>query len=271
MKRTIPEIKKWLTSAESLSAEELQELLADSRVGVRKLAERYQKEQMRKQKERGRIEKMWEVERKCWSQGIQYVAGVDEAGRGPLAGPVVAAAVILPPHFDATHLNDSKQLSEEIRMTLKQRIEQEAVAVGVGIVDVEYIDKYNILQATYQAMRIALSQLTPTPERVLVDAVKIPGISIAQQPIIKGDCLSHSIAAASIIAKTTRDEWMKQAAQTYPQYGFEQHVGYGTPEHLAALNQYGPTPLHRRSFAPVREVIEKQGTLFAEQQNAHES
>ncbi|MFC7442433.1 ribonuclease HII [Laceyella putida] len=264
MKRTIPEIKEWLRTTENVAPEELERLLNDGRAGVRKLVESYQKEQVRKQKERDRIEKMWEVERRYWAQGVQHVAGVDEAGRGPLAGPVVAAAVILPSHFDATGMNDSKQLSEEMRLTLKQRIEQEALAIGVGIVDAAYIDKHNILQATYQAMRIALSQLTPAPQMILADAVKIPGVAIPQQGIIKGDSLSHSIAAASIIAKTTRDLLMKQAAQEYPAYGFDQHVGYGTPEHLAALRQYGPTPLHRRSFAPVREIIEEQGTLFAE-------
>ncbi|SMP09676.1 RNase HII [Laceyella tengchongensis] len=267
MKRTIPEIKAWLQAVDTLSPEELQELLTDDRVGVRKLAESYQREQARKQKERERVAKMWQYERECWSNGLTLVAGVDEAGRGPLAGPVVAAAVILPPTFDATGLNDSKQLSEEMRTVLKQRIEQEALAVGVGIVDAAHIDKHNILQATYHAMRIALSQLTPSPQAILADAVKIPGVDIPQQGIVKGDSLSHSIAAASIIAKTTRDEWMKRAAQMYPAYGFEQHMGYGTPEHLEALRRFGPTPLHRRSFAPVREVIENsgvQGTLFAE-------
>ncbi|SFJ80366.1 ribonuclease HII [Thermoflavimicrobium dichotomicum] len=254
---TIQQVKKWLSEQKEVSPEMLELLMADSRIGVRKLAQSYLREQERLQKERARLEAMWEYERAGWTQGYQVIAGVDEAGRGPLAGPVVAAAIVLPSDFDVTGLNDSKQLTREERNELRNRIERQAMAVGVGIVDVEYIDQYNILQATYEAMRRAIQKLSCQVDYLLVDAVKIPGISIPQQGIIKGDQLSHSIAAASIIAKTTRDEWMIQAAEKYPHYGFDKHMGYGTPEHLAALVKWGVSPIHRRSFAPVKEIMEQ--------------
>lgn len=256
MDKTIREIKEWLLQGPALSQEMIDELLADSRAGVRKLVQSYLKEQERKQKEAARIESMWRMEKDYWAKGVQVIAGVDEAGRGPLAGPVVAAAVILPPDFDATGLNDSKQLSAEERNRLKARIEQEAVSVGVGMVDVEYIDEHNILQATYQAMRLAIKQLDPAPQMILADAVQIPGLSTPQLGIVKGDSLSHSIAAASIIAKTARDEWMIKAAESYPEYGFDRHMGYATPEHMEALKKYGPCHIHRKSFAPVRDLLE---------------
>ncbi|MBA4544015.1 ribonuclease HII [Thermoactinomyces daqus] len=253
MKGTIAEIKAWLKSQETISGAELEALLQDSRAGVRQLARSCIKEQERREKERARLDAMWKYERECRARGIKWIAGVDEAGRGPLAGPVVAAAVILPADFPVEGLNDSKQLTAKERNVLKQRIEQKAIAIGIGLVDVAYIDRHNILQATYEAMRTAIRQLEPVPEIILADAVTIPSISINQQRIVKGDALSHSIAAASVIAKTTRDEWMIEAARKYPEYGFDQNMGYGTPEHLEALRKWGPTPLHRRSFAPVRE------------------
>jgi ribonuclease HII len=244
-----------------VSREELEQLLADRRAGVRKLAEARLREWERTEKERERIEAMWRFEREHWATGVRLIAGVDEAGRGPLAGPVVAAAVILPPDFDATGLNDSKQLTEAERNELRKRIEERAVAIGVGIVEAEEIDRLNILQATYQAMRIALSQLSPAAEMVLADAVQIPGITVPQLSLIKGDARSHSIAAASVIAKTERDAWMKRAAERYPEYGFERHMGYATPEHLEALRKWGPSPIHRRTFAPVRDM--EQPDLFS--------
>jgi ribonuclease HII len=257
MKGTIAQIKSWLKTRETISGAELEALLQDSRAGVRQLALSYIKEQERKEKERARLDAMWQYERAYRAKGIKWIAGVDEAGRGPLAGPVVAAAVILPIEFPVEGLNDSKQLSAKERSLLKKRIEQEAISIGIGVIDVGYIDRHNILQATYEAMRVAIRQLDPLPEMILADAVTIPGISIPQRGIIKGDALSHSIAAASVIAKTTRDEWMIEAAQKYPEYGFDQNMGYGTPEHLEAIKKWGPTPLHRRSFAPVREWYEQ--------------
>ncbi|WP_083426281.1 ribonuclease HII [Thermoactinomyces sp. DSM 45891] len=255
MSRTIADWKKRLSSLERITESELTELHADSRMGVQKLLQSYLKQQEKAQAEQMRVEGMWRFERRLWEQGKKWIAGVDEAGRGPLAGPVVAAAVILPSDFDATGLNDSKQVKKEERNRLRQKIEREAIAVGVGVIDVPYIDRYNILQATYQAMRVALSQLQPIPDLILVDAVKIPRVTISQHGIIKGDSQSHSIAAASIIAKTTRDEYMIQLADKYPDYGFEKHMGYGTPEHLQAMEVLGVTPEHRSSFAPVRAVL----------------
>ncbi|TCS93129.1 RNase HII [Hazenella coriacea] len=263
MKKTIPQIKAWLQQ-EVLSTQEIKELQNDSRVGVRKLVQSYLRGQEQKEKELQRLEQMWQYEREARTKGIQIIAGVDEAGRGPLAGPVVASAVILPIDFDVTGINDSKQLSGEQREKLKQKIEQNAISIGVGIVDAEVIDRINILQATYQAMRLAIQQCQPVPDLLLADAVTIPQISIPQKSIIKGDAKSHSIAAASIIAKTTRDEWMRQAAEEYPEYGFEQHMGYGTPTHLEAIRQYGPCPIHRRSFAPVRELMQETLALYTQ-------
>lgn len=205
-----------------------------------------------------------------FKQGYCFVAGLDEAGRGCLAGPVVAAAVILPlaPHPEEQEaanipdimtqlvgVNDSKQLSEAMRERLYTVIMQHALAVGVGVGSVEVIDERNILQATKHAMRLALKQLTPPPQALLLDALLLPDIALPQRSIIKGDARCLSIAAASILAKVTRDHLMVQLHTQYPQYGFNQHKGYGTPAHLAALHQYGATPHHRRSFAPVRELF----------------
>ena len=179
---------------------------------------------------------------------VCYIAGVDEVGRGPLAGPVVAAAVILPADHEIMRLNDSKKLSAKRREEMDRVIRQEAVSFGIGIVSQQRIDEINILQATYEAMRQAVGQLEPAPEVLLVDAVTIPGISAEQIPIVKGDAKSASIAAASIIAKVYRDRLMTEYDIKYPQYAFASNKGYGTKAHIEALKKYGPTPLHRRSF-----------------------
>lgn len=192
-------------------------------------------------------------------QGYCFIAGVDEAGRGCLAGPVVAAAVILP--FADEHVvcfagvRDSKQLVPHVREHLYQVIMQHAVAVGVGVGPVELIDERNILQATKYAMRYALAQLSTPPQALLIDALLLPDIPLPQRAIIKGDSSCLSIAAASIIAKVTRDRLMVQLHEQYPTYGFAQHKGYGTEAHLAALREYGVTPIHRRTFAPVRDLL----------------
>lgn len=261
--KTIAEIKAWLEQQETLSPSDLQKLAQDSRKGVQQLLARYQRQQEKLRQEQDRLKRMWAYEQACREQGYHCIAGVDEAGRGPLAGPVVAAAVILPPDFPVEQLNDSKQLSATTRQLLRQRIEEKALSVGIGMVHAEEIDRINILQATYQAMRLAVQNSAVTPDHLLIDAVKIPDLSIPQTAIVKGDSLSHSIAAASIIAKTTRDDWMKQQAEQYPQYGFESHMGYPTPEHLASLQKYGPSPLHRRSFAPVRNCLHMQAKQFS--------
>ncbi|MBR5421899.1 MAG: ribonuclease HII [Lachnospiraceae bacterium] len=177
-----------------------------------------------------------------------YIAGIDEVGRGPLAGPVVACAVILPKDCGLLYLNDSKKLSEKKREELYDLILAEAVSVGLGSRDASRIDEINILNATYEAMREAIGKLDPQPELCLNDAVTIPGVNIRQLPIIKGDAKSASIAAASIVAKVTRDRLMTKLDKEYPEYGFAANKGYGTAVHIAALKQYGPCPLHRRSF-----------------------
>ncbi len=194
-----------------------------------------------------RTHELYAWEREQYSR-TSLVAGVDEVGRGPLAGPVVAAAVILPADHEILCINDSKKLSAKRREEMDQIIRQEAEAFGIGIVDVAVIDEINILHATYEAMRRALSCLDPHPEVILVDAVTIPDVGTRQIPIVKGDAKSASIGAASIIAKVYRDRLMTEYAELYPQYGFASNKGYGTKAHIEALREYGPCPIHRRSF-----------------------
>ena len=198
------------------------------------------------EKELTRLEAMREYEDTY--DACAYICGIDEAGRGPLAGPVVAAAAVLPKDCQIFYLNDSKKLSEKKRDLLFDEIKDKAVAYGIGIVSPQVIDEINILQATYEAMRQAISQLNVIPEILLNDAVTIPGVDIMQVPIVKGDAKSVSIAAASILAKVTRDRMMMEYDQIYPEYGFAKHKGYGTAAHIAALKEYGPCPIHRRTF-----------------------
>jgi ribonuclease HII len=193
------------------------------------------------------------VERGLWGSGIATIAGVDEAGVGPLAGPVVAAAVIVPPDMRLRGVDDSKKIRPDFRQELAEKIRLQATGIGIGVVDVDDIDRLNIYHAALEAMRRAVSDLPQPPQHVVVDARRIPGIDIPQTPLIKGDARSYSIAAASIIAKVTRDGIMRQLHTNFPQYGFGDHMGYGTPEHLAAIAAHGPCPAHRRSFAPIRQ------------------
>lgn len=193
-------------------------------------------------------------EKLAYTDGATIIAGVDEAGRGPLAGPVVAAAAILPREYRHKVLNDSKQLSAEQREELYAELTADPnIRWATGISDVDVIDSYNILRATWRAMALALDALPIKPDFVLVDGLRVPAIRIRQKPIVGGDAKSFSIAAASVIAKVTRDRMMMVIHEQYPQYNFAQHKGYGTPEHLAALEQHGPCPVHRRTFAPVRQ------------------
>lgn len=191
---------------------------------------------------------MWEIENSHFEKGIRIICGVDEAGRGPLAGPVCAAAVILPPSADIPGLNDSKKLTDKRRRELFPIIKEQAVAYGIGLASHEEIDEINILQATYLAMERALAQLTVKPELALIDGNRAKDFGIPVQTVVKGDSLSASIAAASILAKVTRDDLMMEAARVYPQYQFEVHKGYGTKAHYAALSEYGPSPIHRMTF-----------------------
>lgn len=193
-----------------------------------------------------RTELMKEFDREYKIYGT--ICGIDEAGRGPLCGPVVAAAVILPDEYNILYINDSKKLSETKREEVYKEIDKYAVAYGVGIVFPERIDEINILQATYEAMRTAIHKLSVTPDILLNDAVTIPMVDIKQVPIIKGDAKSQSIAAASIVAKVTRDHLMEEYDKLYPEYGFAKHKGYGTAAHIKAIKEYGPCPIHRRTF-----------------------
>ena len=198
------------------------------------------------QAERERLQQMREYEDTY--AACHAICGIDEAGRGPLAGPVVAGAVILPKDCEILFLNDSKKLSEKRRDALYDEIREKAVAWSVGIVGPDVIDEINILQATYQAMRQAVAGLSVEPDLLLNDAVTIPGIAVDQIPIVKGDAKSVSIAAASIMAKVTRDRMMAEYDIAYPEYGFAKHKGYGTAAHIAAIREFGPCPIHRRSF-----------------------
>lgn len=200
----------------------------------------------RLEKELARLEAMKEYERKYAS--CQWICGIDEAGRGPLAGPVAAAAVILPKDCTILYLNDSKKLTPGRRDELFLEIKEKAVAWGVGIATPQRIDEINVLQATYEAMREAISSLSVTPDLLLNDAVTIPGITIQQVPIIKGDTKSVSIAAASVLAKVTRDRMMEEYDALFPGYGFAQHKGYGTAAHIKTIRELGPCPIHRKTF-----------------------
>lgn len=208
--------------------------------------ERQRKQRERLEKERARLHEMRVYEREY--AGYRYICGIDEAGRGPLAGPVVAGAVVLGPETEILYLNDSKKLSEKKREILYDEIREKAVAVGVGIISPARIDEINILQATYEAMRMAVDSLEVRPDILLNDAVMIPEIEIMQVPIIKGDQKSVSIAAASIIAKMTRDRLMTEYDKVIPGYDFARHKGYGTKKHIEALKELGPSPIHRTTF-----------------------
>lgn len=200
------------------------------------------------EKEVARFNKMCEYERNAYKEGCRLIAGIDEAGRGPLAGPVVAAAVILPEGIFIEGLNDSKQLSPSQRDKLYDIVTENAVAYGIGIVDEKCIDEINILNATKKAMEMAVAGLKPQPDLLLLDAVKLDKLALKQLSIIKGDTLSISIAAASIVAKVTRDRMIENMDTIYPQYGFSKHKGYGTKEHIDAIKKFGICPIHRLSF-----------------------
>jgi ribonuclease HII len=199
---------------------------------------------------------MYDYENKLYQAGIKYIAGVDEAGRGPLAGPVVAAAVILKPGAILKYVNDSKQLSEKQRDKALIEIKENALSISIAIGSVEEIDLINIYRATREAMQSAIKKLSIKPDFLLIDAMPME-IDIPAESIIKGDTLSVSIAAASIVAKTTRDAYMMEMDKLFPVYHFKNHKGYGTKEHLEALKTYGPTPIHRKSYEPVKSMLKK--------------
>lgn len=247
MKKTLKEIREEFERAKEEDWESLiREYSQDERAGVKKILESFYKKKQALLKERQRVEELCVFEKKYAE--AEYICGIDEVGRGPLAGPVVASAVILPKNARILYINDSKQLSEKKREELYQEILSQALAVGIGSAGPGRIDEINILNATYEAMREAVGQLKIKPSLLLVDAVTIPGLSIPQVPIIKGDAKSQSIAAASILAKVTRDRLMKEYDKEMPEYGFASNKGYGSAGHIEAIKKYGPSPIHRASF-----------------------
>lgn len=243
----IGEIKKKFSDCQMEDLPGLISLYAgDERSGVRAAAEAARKRIAAYERELARTKEMKRYEREYGE--YSYICGIDEVGRGPLAGPVVAGAVILPKDCSLLYLNDSKKLSEKKREELYTEIMERAVAVGIGYAAPARIDEINILQATYEAMREAIGLLKKKPDLLLNDAVTVPGVSVKQVPIIKGDAKSISIAAASIVAKVTRDRLMVKYDEVYPEYGFASHKGYGSAQHMEAIRKYGATPIHRKSF-----------------------
>ncbi|MBC1832655.1 ribonuclease HII [Listeria seeligeri] len=253
MSESISDIQKKLSQVTSENDSVFQLYLQDERKGVQKLLISLQKKWEKEAKLVQKLTKMKQYENDLYQQGYKCIAGVDEVGRGPLAGPVVAAAVILPEDFSVVGINDSKQLSELKRETLFELIKQQAISVGVGIIEHDVIDEVNIYEATKLAMRMALDELDPSPDFILIDAMPLK-YTEAELSLIKGDTKSISIAAASIIAKVTRDRLMKDYDVAYPGYDFLHNMGYGTKNHLNGLNTNGVCPIHRLSFAPVKEA-----------------
>lgn len=246
--KKISEIQKqYKETSELLLPDFIEEYINDGRPGVSKIIGMAQKRMEKLRIERERIEHLKEYENQYWPE-FDYIGGIDEVGRGPLAGPVVTACVVLPKDCSILYINDSKKLSASKRDELYEIIMNEAVSVGIGVCSEQRIDEINILQATYEAMRQAISECSVEPQVLLNDAVTIPEVKIKQVPIIKGDAKSISIGAASIIAKVIRDRMMVEYDSIYPEYHFASNKGYGSAEHIEALKKYGPCPIHRRSF-----------------------
>ena len=252
---TIKEIKEQLASIQRLDDPLLTEWEQDSRSGVIQAIAKRKKEIQKRLDEDERLEGMLAYEKECYARGMELIAGVDEVGRGPLAGPVVAAAVILPKACKIPGLNDSKKIPKSKHKEIYEAVLQNAIAIGIGIKDNHVIDQVNIYEATKLAMMEAIGQLEPKPQHLLIDAMRLD-LPIAQTSIIKGDANSLSIAAASIVAKVTRDQMMEEFDKEYPGYDFAQNAGYGTANHLAGLDKLGVTPIHRHSFEPVKSMCE---------------
>lgn len=252
---TIKEVKERLAMIDELDHPFFEELILDGRAGVQAAISKRKRELQKQVDEDLRLEKMLAYEKELYTQGIQLIAGVDEVGRGPLAGPVVAAAVILPKACKIPGLNDSKKIPKSKHKEIYEAVLQNAVAIGIGIKDNQVIDQVNIYEATKLAMMEAIGQLEPQPQHLLIDAMRLD-LPISQTSIIKGDANSLSIAAASIVAKVTRDQMMEEFDKEYPGYDFAKNAGYGTAKHLAGLVQLGVTPIHRRSFEPVKSMCE---------------
>ncbi len=252
---TIKEVKERLAMIDELDHPLFEELILDGRAGVQAAISKRKRELQKQVDEDLRLEKMLAYEKELYTQGIHLIAGVDEVGRGPLAGPVVAAAVILPKACKIPGLNDSKKIPKSKHKEIYEDVLQNAIAIGIGVKDNQVIDQVNIYEATKLAMMEAIGQLEPQPQHLLIDAMKLD-LPIPQTSIIKGDANSLSIAAASIVAKVTRDQMMEKFDREYPGYDFAKNAGYGTANHLAGLDQLGVTPIHRRSFEPVKSMCE---------------
>ena len=260
---SIEEIRqRYLEKGEPVSARVLNRLQRDPRRGVHHLYLALKKRFERERDERLRLDAMRHFERVLWKSGVRDIAGVDEVGVGPLAGPVVAAAVMFPPETDISGVDDSKRLDPATRTALAGQIRAQASGIGVGSASVEEIDRLNIYHAALLAMRRAVEALPRGPEHVLVDARTIPGVDVPQNTFYKGDGINFTIAAASIIAKTERDRMMEALDREYPGYGFSAHKGYGTPEHRDALLRLGPSPVHRMSFPVIHELRGEYSPLF---------
>ena len=251
---TIKEIKGLLATVKELDNPLFLEFEKDPRSGVQKEISKRKKAIQAELDENLRLESMLSYEKELYKQGVTLIAGVDEVGRGPLAGPVVAAAVILLKNCKIRGLNDSKKIPKKKHLEIYQAVQDQALAIGIGIMDNQVIDQVNIYEATKLAMKEAISQLSLQPEHLLIDAMKLE-LPISQTSIIKGDANSLSIAAASIVAKVTRDELMKEYDQQYPGYDFTTNAGYGTAKHLEGLEKLGVTPIHRTSFEPVKTLV----------------
>ena len=250
---TIKEVKERLAMIDELDHPLFEELIYDARAGVQSAINKRKRELQKQVEEDLRLEKMLAYEKELYAQGVQLIAGVDEVGRGPLAGPVVAAAVILPNNCKIPGLNDSKKIPKSKHQAIYQAVLDQAISVGIGVKDNHVIDRVNIYEATKLAMLEAIQELDPQPQHLLIDAMKLD-LPISQTPIIKGDANSLSIAAASIVAKVTRDQMMATYDQEYPGYDFAQNAGYGTTKHLEGLEKQGVSPIHRRSFEPIKSM-----------------
>ena len=251
---TIKEIKELLATVRELESPIFSELEKDIRSGVQKEISKRKKAIQAELDEDLRLEVMLSYEKELYKQGLTLIAGVDEVGRGPLAGPVVAAAVILPQGCKIKSLNDSKKIPKKKHLEIFQAVQDQALSIGIGIIDNQVIDQVNIYEATKLAMKEAISQLSLQPEHLLIDAMKLD-LPISQTSIIKGDANSLSIAAASIIAKVTRDELMKDYDSQFPGYDFSANAGYGTARHLDGIEKQGITPIHRLSFEPIKSLV----------------
>src|SRR5215471_19246944 len=259
---SLKEIQDKYAAGASVSSAILRKLQRDPRTGARRLYKILAKRYEEQKKERNRLDAMLHFERLLWKAGIQYIAGVDEVGMGPLAGPVVAAAVIFPPGVEIESIDDSKALDEQTRNRLDREIRERASAVAIGRVEVDEIDRINIYHAGIRAMQLALRSLTITPQHILVDSQTVPGFTQPQNSFDKGDGINFSIASASIVAKVYRDRLMAELDSKYPGYGFASHKGYATPEHQRTLRELGPCSIHRKSFDYIREVCGQYCELY---------